>query len=162
MATTNKARLQAEKIGKELSAAGATIAGAESCTGGLVSQLITAVPGSSEYFPGAVISYSNEAKASFLGVKPSTLKKHGAVSAECAREMALGAKKNFSSDYAFSVTGIAGPGGGTAAKPVGLVYFGLATPKAVKVFRRIFTGGRDKIRGSAAAFILAEAIKIIE
>lgn len=152
----------AEKIGRKLSSGRATISGAESCTGGLVSQLITAVPGSSEYFPGAVISYSNGAKSSFLGVKRATLEKHGAVSAECAREMALGAKKNFKSDYAFSVTGIAGPGGGTAAKPVGLVYFGLAAPGGVKTFRRRFAGGREKIRGSSAAFILAEAAKIIK
>ena len=149
-------------IGKKLKAAGKTLAAAESCTGGLAAQLITEVPGSSAYFLGGAVTYSNAAKARLLGVKAATLKRYGAVSKECAREMAAGAQKVFKSDYAFSVTGIAGPDGGSPEKPVGLVYFGLAYPGGVKPFRRQFRGGRPAVRACAANFILDELRKIIE
>ncbi len=149
-------------VGEKLKRAGRTVAGAESCTGGLVSQLITENAGSSDYFNGCAVTYSNEAKSALLGVKRSTLEKHGAVSGECAAEMAAGARKAFGSDYAYSVTGVAGPGGGTAAKPVGLVWLGLAGPGLKKVYSRKFRGERANVRTFAANFILDELRKVIK
>lgn len=152
----------AAAIGGKLAAGGRTLASAESCTGGLVSKLATDVPGSSNWFLGGAVAYSNAAKTRLLGVKAATLKKHGAVSGECAAEMAAGARKVFGCDYAVSVTGIAGPDGGTPDKPVGLVWFGLAGPGKTRVFRREFRGGRDYVRARAANFILDELRKIIK
>ncbi len=149
-------------LGEKLKLAGRTVSGAESCTGGLVSQLITENAGSSDYFNGCAVTYSNAAKSALLGVKRSTLEKFGAVSAECAAEMAAGARKAFGSDYAYSVTGVAGPGGGTEAKPVGLVYFGLAGPGMKKIYSRKFRGERANIRTSASNFILDELRKVIK
>ena len=161
MKMIGQAEKAAEAAGKKLNSLVRTVSGAESCTGGLVSQLITAAPGSSAYFLGGVVSYSNAAKIRFLGVKPATLKIHGAVSKECAAEMALGAKKRFKSDYAFSITGIAGPDGGTVEKPVGTVYLGLAAGKSVKVFKCRFSGNRAMVRTLAALFILKELSKAV-
>lgn len=115
-----------ERVGQLLREKGLTLSLAESCTGGLIAHLITNVPGSSTYFLGGVVAYANEAKRAMLGVKEETLQEHGAVSAETAQEMACGARKFFGSDLALGVTGIAGPGGATATKPVGLVYVALA------------------------------------
>jgi len=109
-----------------------TLALAESCTGGLASSLVTDVPGSSSYFLGSAVTYAYSAKHAILGVKPETLSIHGAVSAETAAEMARGARRLFGSDLAVSVTGIAGPGGGTPNKPVGLVYIHLSGPDPCK------------------------------
>lgn len=106
-----------------------TLATAESCTGGLIGKLLTDQPGSSEYYLGGVVVYSNEIKQKLLGVPGDTLSRHGAVSAETAEAMAAGVRDRLNSTYAISVTGIAGPGGGTDLKPVGLVYLGLATGK---------------------------------
>ena len=108
--------------GEAMRAATLTIALAESCTGGLLASTLTDVAGSSDYVVGGVVSYSNQAKMQLLGVSPATLADHGAVSAETAAEMAQGARRLFGCDIAIAITGIAGPGGGTAAKPVGLVY----------------------------------------
>ncbi len=148
--------------GAKLKARGRSLAAAESCTGGLAAKLVTDIPGSSGYFLGGAITYSNAAKIKILGVRAATLKKAGAVSGECAREMAAGARKVFGSDYAFSVTGIAGPGGGTEEKPAGLVFFGLAGPRGTAVFRRQFRGTRPFIRECAANFILDELRKVIK
>ena len=109
-------------IGGALLEKGLKLALAESCTGGLLSSVITGTPGSSEYFQGSVVAYANEVKVSELGVKAATLKKHGAVSKETAREMAQGVRKAFHAGISASITGIAGPGGATARKPVGLVF----------------------------------------
>ena len=106
---------------------GLTLATAESCTGGLVSDRITNISGSSEYFPGGIVAYSYEAKASLLGVSWETLNTHGAVSQETVLEMARGTRKLFNADIGISVSGIAGPTGGLPEKPVGTTWFGLAT-----------------------------------
>lgn len=139
---------------------GLSLACAESCTGGLVSAALTGVPGASAVFSGGVVSYSNEAKRDLLGVPSDTLSAHGAVSAETAACMAEGARRVLRADIAISVTGIAGPGGGTVDKPVGLVWFGLDGPiRTQERFR--FPGQRDAVRQRAvvqALLLLRRAI----
>lgn len=127
-----------------------TIAVAESCTGGLIGHLITSVPGSSTYFMGGIISYSNQAKRDLLGVSHETLIKYGAVSDRTAIEMAAGVKERFKSDIGLSVTGIAGPDGGSVEKPVGTVFMGFsfdAEPFSVKY---LFRGIRSEIKQQTA------------
>jgi len=123
-------------------ARGLTVALAESCTGGLVAAAITETPGSSRYFVGAVVSYADEAKRDLLGVAPEVLAAHGAVSAQTARAMAEGARIRFGAAVAGSVTGIAGPDGGTADKPIGLTYVGVADVHGVDVRRYVWPGDR--------------------
>jgi PncC family amidohydrolase len=127
-----------------------SIAGAESCTGGLASKIIVDVPGSSSVFFGSVVAYSDDAKVRILGVRPSTIAKKGAVSEEVVREMANGAMKKFGASIAFSISGIAGPGGGTAEKPVGTVCFGFDFSGRIESFTRHFHGNRDLVRRVAA------------
>ena len=110
-----------------------TVSTAESCSGGLISKLITDIPGCSAIYPGGVCSYSNEMKMKWLNVKETTLKQYGAVSAETAQEMAQGIRMATGSIYGISTTGIAGPGGGSAEKPVGLVYIAIAGPDSCHV-----------------------------
>jgi nicotinamide-nucleotide amidase len=146
----------ADVLGGMLAEQGRTIAAAESFTAGAIGATITATPGASRYFLGGVTAYANSAKTALLGVKAKTLEKHGAVSEEVAREMAAGARERFGADLAVSSTGIAGPDGGTAQKPVGLVYLGLATSEGVHAVRHQVTGGREEIvvRSSALALDL--------
>lgn len=139
-----------ERVGQRLRTLGATIATAESCCGGLISHRITNISGSSDYFAGGVVSYSNEAKIKMLDVEESALEKYGAVSDIVAIEMAQGARRAFLSDYAISVTGIAGPTGGTEDKPVGLVFVGVASPSGIRVERYLFKGSRDDIKEQTA------------
>lgn len=138
-------RLQGICLGR-----GLTVSLAESCTGGLVAATITEVAGSSGYFLGGVVSYANEAKEALLDVPAATLAAHGAVSAQTARAMALGARTRFGAALAASVTGIAGPDGGSVEKPVGLVYLGLAGREGADVRRLQLTGDRQSIREGAA------------
>lgn len=135
-----------EAVGGRLSQLGWTLALAESCTGGLAGERVTSVPGSSGYFLGGVIAYSNKAKQELLGVSLETLTAFGAVSRETALEMALGAKKAFGSDVAISVTGVAGPGGGSPAKPVGTVHIGLVTPLLRSVTSHLFRPPRADVQ----------------
>ncbi len=145
----------AERLVGLLKARGLTCATAESCTGGGVGFAITSVAGSSEVFAGGVISYSNEVKREVLGVPAATLAAVGAVSCEVAAQMADGVRRLLKTDLAVSLTGIAGPGGGSAQKPVGLVWFGLSTPTATRTERMVFTGDRAAVRAQAIDHALA-------
>ena len=133
---------------------GLTLATAESCTGGLVSARLTDVPGSSDVFLGGIVSYSNEAKMRQLGVSPEVLERHGAVSAEAAEAMAEGARTALGADAVVSVTGIAGPDGGTPEKPVGLVFISAVTPDRATTERIVLSGDREAVRGRATALAL--------
>lgn len=133
-----------------LTAAGKTVATAESCTGGLVASLLTSVPGSSAVFPGGFVTYANDAKMKELGVRAETLEKHGAVSEQTAREMALGAREALGADMAVAITGIAGPDGGTEEKPVGLVCIAIADGRDVRAQELRLRGSRDRIRRMSA------------
>ena len=139
--------------------AGKTLAAAESCTGGLIAKRITDIPGSSEMFGYGAVTYANEAKISLLGVKPETLAEYGAVSEQTALEMAAGIRKLSGADVGISVTGIAGPGGGSAEKPVGLVYLGISSEKQTRASRLLLSGDRDRVRILASANALSEALK---
>lgn len=152
--------LETELLSK-LSKAGLTLAVAESCTGGRICDRITDVPGSSERFKGGIVAYSNDSKIRFLGVSHDTLKAHGAVSEECAREMAVGVAKAFSADVGISVTGIAGPGGATHQKPVGLVFIGIAWKKELAAFRYLFDGDRNSIKAQATEQAMRLALEFI-
>lgn len=129
-----------------------TFATAESCTAGLVCSSLAEYPGSSTYLLGGIVSYSNSIKASILNVSEETLKNHGAVSKECAMEMVKGLQQKFNSDIALSITGIAGPDGGSKEKPVGTIYFGLAFKKEIKTFHKLFLGTRNSVREQAAEY----------
>ena len=146
------------QAGAALAERGARVCAAESCTGGLVLSTLTDCAGSSAYVQGGIVTYSNDAKMNFLKVREATLIEHGAVSEATAAEMARGALALFGVDYALSVTGIAGPGGGTAEKPVGLTYIGLAGPGGLlRVERRVWPG--DRVENKAAS--VAAALRIL-
>jgi nicotinamide-nucleotide amidase len=132
------------------------LAVAESCTGGLVGHLITNVAGASEYFAGGVVAYSNSAKTKILGVEEGVIRRCGAVSELCAKEMAGGVKELFSAQIGLSVTGIAGPSGGSPDKPVGLVYIGVADERSVFAKRFLFSGNRCEIKEKSAYYALNE------
>lgn len=150
-----------QQLAGVLSSLGLTIATAESCTGGLVAYRIVTVAGSSEYFRGGVVAYSNALKESFLGVPRSTLEAHGAVSRETALAMARGIRAGSGADVGVSTTGIAGPTGGTPTKPVGLVYIACITPESEACEEHRFGGGRlENIEDSANA-ALALAIRLL-
>mgnify|MGYP000866504446 CR=1 FL=1 len=147
--------MEQRELIEKLIAAGITVATAESCTGGLIAAAITDVAGASAVFGYGLVTYSNEAKQTILGVKKETLTIYGAVSEECAYEMAQGLKKVSGADCAVSVTGIAGPGGGSVEKPVGLVYMGLAWKDKIYVKKNLFQGSRDEIRQQTVKTVFA-------
>ena len=134
---------------------GRTLATAESCTGGSIAARFTALAGASAYFKGGVVAYANGAKSDLLGVDPQTIARHGAVSEEVARQMAEGARRALRADYAVATTGIAGPTGGTAAKPVGTVWIAVATPHETVAVLRQCGSDRGQIIERAASFAVA-------
>ncbi len=144
----------AESLVALLKARGLTCATAESCTGGGVGAAITAVSGSSAVFLGGVVSYADAVKRDVLGVSQKTLESVGAVSPETAEQMAEGARRLLGADLAVSVTGVAGPGGGSDEKPVGLVWFGLATAQGARTERALFRGDRAHVREQAVTHAL--------
>ena len=131
-------------IGRMLSKAGKTLSAAESCTGGTISALLTSVPGSSAYYLGSVTSYANEIKMNVLGVPEEIIMMHGAVSSECVAAMAEGVRRLTGSDYSVATSGIAGPGGGSEEKPVGLVWIGVSSEKGTETFRMVFRNDRKR------------------
>jgi PncC family amidohydrolase len=142
-------RLQGVCLGRKV-----TVAVAESCTGGLVADAITDIPGSSGYFLGAIVSYADTAKAALLGVPTEVLSAHGAVSAQVGRAMAEGVRERFAADLAAAVTGVAGPDGGSEAKPVGLTYVAVATEEGADVRRFVWSGDRSANKEASAAAVL--------
>lgn len=150
------------QIGEMLKAKKLTLATAESCTGGLIGDRITNISGSSGYYLGGIISYSNQAKMQFLKVQEQTLIDFGAVSEQTAREMALGAKTIFQATLAISVTGIAGPGGSTSEKPVGLTYIGLAAPENIIVKRFVWKGNRVENKEASAEAALNMILEYLQ
>ncbi len=138
-----------EHLGALLAEHGKTLAIAESCTGGLAAELMTRMPGSSRYFLGGAVVYANSAKTTLLGVPAELIEQHGAVSAEVARAMADGVRARLGADYGLAFTGIAGPDGGTAQKPVGLVHWALSSPAGTHSLERVFSGDRLVVRRRA-------------
>ena len=132
---------------------------AESCTGGMVAQAVTSVAGSSAWFDRGFVTYSNQAKIDMLGVLAGTINTFGAVSEEIAQEMANGALKNSHTHIAGSITGIAGPNGGTAQKPVGTVCFGVALANQCTTITQHFTGNREQVRQQATVFLMQQLIE---
>jgi len=141
-------------IGRLLTAYGKTMSAAESCTGGMISHLITSIPGSSAYYLGSVTSYANSVKENVLGVSPDIIRQHGAVSSECAAAMAEGVRKLTGSDFAISTTGIAGPDGGSDEKPVGLVWIGVSSQNSTETYKIQYKGDRQRNIERFAAYAL--------
>ena len=131
-------------IGRMLAEKGKTVSAAESCTGGLISSLFTSIPGSSEYYLGSVTSYANSVKIGVLGVDAEIIEEHGAVSEECVRAMAEGVRRITGSDYSVATSGIAGPGGGSDDKPVGLVWIAVSSQMGTEAFKMVFKGDRKR------------------
>ncbi len=150
-----------EELVKLLTEKHKKIATAESCTGGMIAQMITSVAGASAVFDCGIVSYSNEIKKSILGVRAQTLEQYGAVSKQTAFEMAQGVQRLSDADYAVSVTGIAGPGGGSKEKPVGTVYVGVAHPEGTEVYLFHFSGNRDEIRRQTAQAALEKIYQFV-
>ena len=151
----------AQRVGRELTTAGALLVTAESCTGGWVAQAVTSVSGSSAWFERGFVTYSNAAKQEMLGVARETLERHGAVSEATARAMALGALRRGRGTIAVAVTGVAGPTGGTPAKPVGLVCFAWATHGGARTESRRFSGDRENVRRQAVARALQGVLELL-
>jgi PncC family amidohydrolase len=146
------------QLGQLLIAQGLTVSTAESCTGGLLGHILTGVSGSSAYYLGGVIAYSNDVKEALLGVQHSTLVQYGAVSGPTAKQMALGIREKIGADLGLSTTGIAGPTGGTPTKPVGLVYIGISTQDETASYECHFDGTREEIKANTVREILNRLI----
>ena len=158
----NELTNSAAEVIELLKAKNKTLATAESCTGGMIGAAITSVPGSSEVYGFGFITYANEAKEQLLGVRRDTLAAHGAVSPETAAEMAAGARRAANADIAIAVTGIAGPGGGTPEKPVGLVYVGISSEKGTRTLKLNLSGDRDQVRRQTCINALRAVIEELE
>ncbi len=153
----------AERVGAACRARGVTLATAESCTAGLVAHLITEIPGSSEYFRGGLVTYADDVKEALAGVPPAVIAAHGAVSAQVAMAMADGARDRLKADVAVAVTGIAGPDGGSAAKPVGLTYIGISDARGIDVRRHVWDldrSGNKRASAAAALTLLLERLQL--
>ena len=148
-------------LSRRLTAPGLTLATAESCTGGLLADRITDMPGSSRYFLGSIVVYAAALKEKILGVSPATIHEHTVYSAEVAREMAAGVRRVTGADIGVGVTGIAGPDGGTPERPIGLVFIAVETPSAARVERFQFQGDRSSIKEQAAEQALALVIQSV-
>ena len=151
-----------QEVTQQLAQRGETITCAESCTGGLLAAEFTRLPGSSAWFETGFVTYSNHAKQQLLNVNPTTLSHYGAVSEETVREMALGALIATKADYAISISGIAGPDGGSEDKPVGTVWFSLATKQRIWAKEQHFEGDREAVRNQAVRFALMLMKKYLE
>jgi len=153
----------AQRLGERLKARRGMLVTAESCTGGWAAQAVTAIAGSSEWFERGFVTYSNAAKEEMLGVRDETLTRHGAVSEETAREMALGALEHSHGTIALAVTGVAGPTGGSAAKPVGTVCFAWAIKGAAPTAEtRRFSGDRDAVRRQSVEHALRKVLELLD
>jgi nicotinamide-nucleotide amidase len=157
----DKLNILAESLGAALKARGFVLALAESCTGGMVAQAITSVAGSSAWFDRGFVTYSNQAKMDMLGVNKQTLLQFGAVSEQTAAEMAQGALRFSLADISASITGIAGPDGGTAEKPVGIVCFGFALKNSVKTSIQHFVGNRESVRQQASVYAIFQLTELM-
>jgi nicotinamide-nucleotide amidase len=151
----------ARKLGEALKAKGLKLATAESCTGGWVAMALTAIPGSSDWFERGYVSYSNAAKREDLGVAEETLRQHGAVSEEVAREMAAGAIRRARAQVALAITGVAGPAGGSAEKPVGLVCFAWVHGSKMASQTRRFDGDRESVRRQSVLHALERVLELL-
>jgi nicotinamide-nucleotide amidase len=149
------------KLGRALHVRGWRLATAESCTGGWIAKVLTDVAGSSQWFDGGVVSYSNASKMTLVGVAGDLLATHGAVSEETVCAMADGVRSRLGTELAVAVSGIAGPGGGTADKPVGLVHFAFAAPSGLTAARRIFVGSREDVRRQTVALALERLVELV-
>jgi PncC family amidohydrolase len=152
----------AARVGRALLARDARLAFAESCTGGLLGSRVTSVPGSSRYLLGGVVAYHNSAKSALLRVPRRMLGRSGAVSAPVAAAMARGARRGFRAEIAVAVTGVAGPGGGSAGKPVGLVYVAVCGFGRARCRRAVFAGDRQRVRAQAADLALLMLLEHLE
>lgn len=148
-----------QRVGRLLSEHNLTIATAESCTGGLLGHILTGVSGSSGYYLGGVIAYSNPVKEAMLGVRHETLLDYGAVSEQTAVQMATGVRERIGSSIGLSTTGIAGPTGGTPTKPVGLVYIGISMGEQTEAFECHFQGGREAVKESTVKTLLEKLLE---
>jgi nicotinamide-nucleotide amidase len=148
------------ELGRALHVRGWRLAVAESCTGGWIAKALTDAAGSSQWFDGGIVAYSNAAKTGLLGVPHDVLATYGAVSEETVRAMAEGARNRFRADAAVAVSGIAGPDGGTSDKPVGTVHFAWVLPDGSTAARRIFSGGREAVRRQTVALALEQLIAL--
>jgi nicotinamide-nucleotide amidase len=152
----------AQKLGERLKAARAKLVTAESCTGGWAAQVVTSVAGSSGWFERGFVTYSNEAKRELLGVREDTLQEHGAVSEQTAREMAQGALSRSRGTVAVAVTGVAGPGGGSAEKPVGMVCFAWASARLLRSETQQFSGDRESVRRQSVEHALEGVLRHLD
>ena len=150
------------KIGQLLTQTKKSVSTAESCTGGWVGKEFTGIPGSSSWYGFGFITYSNKAKLKSLGVTKDSLMEEGAVSERVVKEMAEGTLRNSGSDFAISISGIAGPTGGTVDKPVGTVCFGIGSQDNINCFTECFEGDRDEVRKQSVAFALKELLKCLQ